>query len=205
MISLTRAREIAAQWQTPRRGDTFSAFASTGAILARLLDDIDTLIRQNTEERAQPWHQELIALRERVANQRVTVWSVGYNLPGCLPDNPASNFSTAEYADAVEAFRSEILASECLCECTHDAPVRYGRTVVTGEDGMLYCDCHACRDQRAVESILNDPAMPRGNEPVSQQLEYTVAREYTCEDSVYPAEVYWLRRVIGRAGDLFGS
>lgn len=193
MIVTTQMRDIAAQYQTPQRGDTFAAFASTGAILADFLDDIDAEYKASGD-------RNLMMLRGYVDAQNVTVWSVGHNMPGYLPDTPAANFATVEWQAACDMLRDDIGQSACGCECTHDDPVRYGRTIVTGEDGMLYCDCHACRDQREITAILADPALPRGTEPRERRGEFTVAREYGCR----PAEVYWLRQVSGKAGDLFG-
>lgn len=160
--SEARARDIASGYASMgTHGIGMAQFASTGTITEALLDDIDRVIFQLenrspalgiyvTDDGKGGWVEgdlgtvewnlhQVRTLRTYVDAQKVTVWTVGRNTPGYLPESgPTVHL---DYADAVTAYVDMLESAaidiegtdECECDtdsgelcapCSHTAHVR---------------------------------------------------------------------------------
>lgn len=177
-------RDVAAQFQTPVPGDVWSAYASTGLILRGLLGEISYEASLATASGKGSEATRLLNLHRHVANTQVTAWSVRYNKPGYMPDEPTENYSRAEWSDAVDRFRSNIESSVCGHDCTCD-------------DGDM---CHSCRDAASVAATLADESTPTGSEAESRRCPLMIGRKSPCGEI---EEIHVIDLVTGRAGDLY--
>lgn len=123
LVHASIARAIAAQWQESAYGNPYSAFASTEAIDDTLADwlshDIDVAANTDTSQA-----MELQALAAYVRAQTVSVWHIGSNVAGFLPDADVSH--TLSYADACAQYAERLMDasshySSGTCECDADA------------------------------------------------------------------------------------
>jgi hypothetical protein len=185
MMDMKRAREIAAQYQTPRKGDVFSAFASTGVILRQFYQTIGYEASRASGEAS----RDLLTLYRFVGDQHVEAWSTGYNNPGYRPHYLVGNHSLAEWDEVVTDFRGNIDSAVCGCPCECDG---------TGVN-----PCHSCVDDQEVVEILARSDMPNGSEPVERRGDHSVTRPYPACPTL--PEVYWLRRTSGLVRDLFAE
>lgn len=115
IIATDKAREIAALFQSPGQdGIGFAQFASTGTITEALLDNIDrelaergAMLIPGVFTDAEECIVELTSLREYVNAQTVTVWAVGQNTAGYMPESDVTY--ALDYSDALETFEDMIL------------------------------------------------------------------------------------------------
>jgi len=150
-ITTTRAREIAAHWQSPM--NAYSVFASTGAIT----DDLQREFMADLE--ATDNDPMLVDLLAYVRAQVVTVFTIGRNDAGYLPDT--ADVATCEYRTALVQYddllrtAGERIVGECECEA----------------DGSELCD--ACATDACGASMASElPMGYRIGEPTPEFAHY---------------------------------
>ncbi|WP_189112232.1 hypothetical protein [Pilimelia terevasa] len=186
MVHLESAREIAAWWQA--LDNDFTAFASTGTIRDDLALDIraelsSPLNRAWDDDDRERNLDALRALEAYLKACKVTVWSVGQNIAGYLPQSDI--FRTLDYADALDEYRRVLTedAPECVawtdeCECESD-------------DSEL---CELCATEALVAGYLRDDVPDSANvrygHPAAEEHGLVISAE-----SWAGSMSYWLRRV----------
>ncbi|MET0418350.1 MAG: hypothetical protein ABW022_20250 [Actinoplanes sp.] len=148
LIHHETAREIAAWWSASLLGDPFAAFASTGTIIDDLGPEILIAPTNDRSDRA-----ALAALLAYVDAVTVTVWVVGHNTVGYLPENDPFAF-TLDYQDArtdyityLEGAPDTLGYDTCAC-------------FIVDEDDEL---CDMCEMQAEVAAFIRDDLPAKGS------------------------------------------
>lgn len=176
MISTSTAREIAAQWQSlGAHGIGMAQFASSGTVTEALLNDISREVKTAGSADL----VELCSLSDYVNAQTVTVWTVGSNTAGYLPESDVSQF--LDYSDALTEFEDMIRDAPdgfCPdgCECD--------------EESAEMCD--HCSTDSVVSSFIRDecPSVI-GSRVFGEPRELSIALR---PDHLPLPKVYWLAR-----------
>jgi hypothetical protein len=143
LINPEIAREIAAWWQSPGPdGMPFAEFASTGTIGTDLFDCVEWQSQKASPEDAEP----LAALRSYLLACTVTVYTVGRNTVGYLPESePYFTLSVrearSEFERALKEDAPSIVARTDECQCGDD--------VVLGAES-----CELCGTEALARSVI---------------------------------------------------
>jgi hypothetical protein len=194
LIHVQAAMEIAAWYQTPR--NCFAAFASTGTLMEGLAGDIIGEI-QRTRDQPENFDNPLNdrwCLRALLAYVRavpVTVWTVGENDAGYLPEGESTAFmrfddAVTAYVDMVREAPDALTTARDAGDCSADALC--GDPELLSDESCEYHDLSA-----VVGAYLTDDA-PYVNRPAPASLSLRP------DSRVTPRE-YWLTETMMTYGE----